>query len=217
MSISKIYKSPLPSFNYHFKNGMTATFINGRYMTDNTELSDELDKEIGNVGHGRSNHPYIYIDANEKEIDSDALSPMELIKLQAKAEAREELLAEQEAARQRSMDPSQNISESVQSGFARSITTTDNVQEAISGNAAGVKTFNAAKLQASAFNIPGQPDPSAPTVTDEPKDVAVTGITAPTTEAAIENAPEGTATPVPAPGSSTMADKVAALKAKAQQ
>jgi hypothetical protein len=130
--ISMIFKSNLPSFSFFYKNGMTAVFINGRYMTADEEQKEELMKEVKNVGVHASAHPYIYVDPEEMEIDSEALTPIQLIKLQAKEEARAELLAEQAAQQARAMDPS-NVSTTKSAAFADSIATSANIAATLEG------------------------------------------------------------------------------------
>jgi hypothetical protein len=85
--ISNIFKSTLPSVSYFFKNGVQAPFINHKFITSNKDQITELTEEV-NIGH-----PHIYIDPKESTIDSEALTPIELIKKQAKEEAIAELKA----------------------------------------------------------------------------------------------------------------------------
>lgn len=91
--ISKIFKSRIPSCNYAFRSGDTAHFMLGSYATHDPDKIYELMNEVKNVGKTASSHPFIYVDENEQEIDSEALTPFELMKAQAKKEAMEELLA----------------------------------------------------------------------------------------------------------------------------
>lgn len=64
MAIKRIFKSHIASTNYLTKKGKTLRFIEGKFMTDIEEEIAELEYEI------KSGHPYIYIDAAEKEIDT---------------------------------------------------------------------------------------------------------------------------------------------------
>lgn len=121
MSIFAIFKSPLPSFTYIYKGGRTAVFIGGRYMTDEEALIREMFDEVGEVGAAKSRHPYIYVDPDESQIDSEAPSPIELIKIKAREEAREELLKEQEEARNRAMNATANTSTTAKQDFASSV------------------------------------------------------------------------------------------------
>lgn len=113
MALQKIFRSSLPSFRYFSKNGTAAIFINGKFTTDNKELEAELVAELGGeeaIGRIKSLHPFIYVDEKEPTLDTEALSPFELLKLQAKEEARRELLAEMAAQTARAMDASANVS-----------------------------------------------------------------------------------------------------------
>lgn len=66
----RVFKSTIPSVNYLFTNGKPAIFVNGTYRTDADWEITELEKEIA------LKHPHIYIDANEREIDSELVDPM---------------------------------------------------------------------------------------------------------------------------------------------
>lgn len=142
MTISAIFKSALPSFSYHYKNGMTAVFINGKYVTADEALIAEMAAEVGAVGKGKSRHPYIYVDEDECEIDSEALSPIQIIKLQAKEEARAELLAEAAARETAALDAKTNVSVSKSADFAASLGNSNTIAQAgaaeSTGPAAGV-------------------------------------------------------------------------------
>lgn len=137
MTISAIFKSPLPSFSYHYKNGMTAVFINGRYVTDDTALITELAAEVGAVGKNKSRHPYIYVDEDECEIDSEALTPIQIIKLQAKEEARAELLAEQAEREKAAMNAGANVSISKSADFAASLGNSNTIAQAGAAESTG--------------------------------------------------------------------------------
>lgn len=124
MAIQKIFKSSLPSFKYFFRNGVAAIFMNGRFSTDNKQLEEEMMEEIGEVGRSKSRNPYIYVDEAEPELDTEALTPLELIKLQAKEEARKELLAEMAVQSARALNASANVSSTDPANFAQSLNTT---------------------------------------------------------------------------------------------
>jgi hypothetical protein len=165
MAIQKIFKATILSCRYFTRAGLAVNFMNGRFTTDNKEVEDELMEEVGQVGRTKSRHPFIFVDENEAELDTEALSPLELIKLQAKEEARQELLAEIKAQQARALDAGSNVS-STSANFAESLNTT-------------------AKQEADAASM-------------EPK------------------APEGEtagATLIPAAGNTSMADKLASLRA----
>lgn len=141
MAIQKIFRSSMPSFKYFFKNGVAAIFMNGRYTTDHKDLEDELMEEVGAVGRSKSKNPFIYIDEKEPELDTEALSPLELIKLQAKEEARRELLAEMATQTSRALDATANVSSTKATNFADSLNNTAKQQESMGTEA----TLQAAK------------------------------------------------------------------------
>lgn len=143
MAIQKIFKATLPSFKFYFKNGVAANFLNGRFTTDNKALEDELMEEVGEVGRTKSRNTFIFVDENEPELDTEALSPIELIKLQAKEEARAELLAEFAAQQARAMNAEANVS-STSSNHAASVNTTAKMAAALNGEAAPAPVMEAA-------------------------------------------------------------------------
>ena len=154
MTISAVFKSTLQSFNYFYKNGMSAVFIGGRYTTNNEKLAREMFEEVGAIGKTKSNHPYIFVDEDESEIDSEALSPLEVIKLQAKEEARKELLAEQAAATSRALNKDVNISKSNSGDFAKSVGNSDTIAQQgaadSTGEGVGIGTTDPAAVATSA-------------------------------------------------------------------
>lgn len=87
MTIAKIFKSHLASSNFFFKDGSQAAFMLGRFVTDNPRKIAELTEEV------ESGNPLIYIDSEDLEIDSEALSPMEIIRQEAYNQARADLIA----------------------------------------------------------------------------------------------------------------------------
>lgn len=123
MAIQKIFKATILSCRFFTKDGVAVNFMNGRFTTDNKRIEDELMEEVGEVGRTKSRHPFIFIDENEAELDTEALSPLELIKLQAKEEARKELLAEIAAQNARALDAGANVSSS-SADFASSLNNT---------------------------------------------------------------------------------------------
>lgn len=98
MTILTVVKSHVPAIGYFFKNGKHAPFIGGKYVTDIAEEIAEFKAEIGNYLDTRSNHPHLYFDPQEKEIDTNAPTPLELIKQQMYAQARKDLAEEQARA-----------------------------------------------------------------------------------------------------------------------
>lgn len=65
MSIKKLFKSHFPSVNYVTVKGRTCSFIEGRFLTDHPDEISELEQVV----NSKSN-PHIYIDENEKEVDT---------------------------------------------------------------------------------------------------------------------------------------------------
>ena len=111
---------------------MTAVFINGRFMTSEEDQIKELMQEVKQVGVTRSSHPYIYVDETDYEIDSNALSPMEVVRLKAREEARAELLAEQEMERARAMNIN-NVSNTDSEAFKTSLANSRNIAQTLEG------------------------------------------------------------------------------------
>lgn len=111
---------------------MTAVFIAGRFVTSDEDQIKELNAEVKQEGASRSSHPYIYIDEADKEIDSEALSPMEIVRLKAKEEARAELLAEQEFERARAMNIN-NVSNTDSDAFKTSIASSRHIAQTLEG------------------------------------------------------------------------------------
>jgi hypothetical protein len=146
MTVSAIFKSTIPSCTYVFKNGQTAVFISGKCLISDQSLIDELAAEVGEIGITKSKHPHIYVDENEQEVDSEALSPLEIIKLKAKEEARQELLAEQAAAQARALNATANTSESSidPKSFVASLANTTNIAQAGEADSNSVDTSSAA-------------------------------------------------------------------------
>lgn len=83
MSTMRVYKATLPSVNYIFRNGKPAIFVNGKFCTDIPSEITELDEEVA------AKHPIIFIDSDEREIDSAAVDPI--------AALREKIIAEYKA------------------------------------------------------------------------------------------------------------------------
>lgn len=119
MSISKVFKSIIPSMNYTFKDGTTVAFIGGKMVLDAGHYAEEMMEEVVNVGQHKSKHPHIYVDENEQEIDSEALSPIEGLRKQIREEETAKLKAAMNLA----------PSESSITGFAASVSnSTNNIQ-----------------------------------------------------------------------------------------
>lgn len=121
--IRQIFKSHLPSVNFFFANGMQGAFMLGRFETAIPSQIAELTKE---VEHG---HPHIYIDQAEKEIDTEAPTPLEVLRKEMYEQARADLIAAGQM--------SDKVSTSNSGNFAASITNTTNIQEAAMGSDTG--------------------------------------------------------------------------------
>lgn len=74
MATLRVFKSTIPSVNYIFGNGKPAIFVNGVFRTDIPGEIDALQNEIA------QHHPHIYIDENEREIDSELIDPMNALR-----------------------------------------------------------------------------------------------------------------------------------------
>jgi len=93
------FKSSLPSCQFAFKDGTAATFMFGRYRTDNPVYIAELKHEIS------LRHPHI---SGGEEIDSAILDPLAGLKAKHRAEFLAEIAAEQAAALAKSNDAGGN-------------------------------------------------------------------------------------------------------------
>lgn len=69
-NLKRIFKSSLNNVVYLFANGKSANFIGSRYITDSRSEIAEFMQEIVEEGFGKSIHPFIYVDSDEKEIDT---------------------------------------------------------------------------------------------------------------------------------------------------
>lgn len=88
MAMAKLFKSSIPNMFMILSSGTKAEFINGMYYTTDEDDAVELNKEIKRGIAG------IWVDPNEPEIDTDAVTPYE----QLKKKIREELLSEMVSA-----------------------------------------------------------------------------------------------------------------------
>ena len=125
MTIKRIFKCTIPSCSYYFKSGVQAAFLNGKYITENADQIAELEVEVGVPGFGKSKHPHIYVDLDEAEIDTEALSPLEEIKRQAVAD----YLAAQKVA----MNPANDRGASDTTKFVASLNNTAGIAQAATG------------------------------------------------------------------------------------
>ena len=94
MALKKVYKNRVLSSRFVFKDGHEAAFVLGKYFTDVEAEITELEHEI-KVGH-----PFLYIDPDETEIDSENVDPLS----EVRRKAVEEYIATQNAANQKTND-----------------------------------------------------------------------------------------------------------------
>ena len=80
MAVEKLFKSRMLSCQYFFEDGARADFVSGRYSTADDAKIAQLELEIKN------NHPHIYVDDNEVEVDTDKLDPLEHLRAKFIAE-----------------------------------------------------------------------------------------------------------------------------------
>jgi len=126
MAILKVFKSYLGNSSFFFKDGKQAAFLGGRFVTGVESEIAELQNLVDN------HHPHIYVDAQDSEVDSEALTPME----QLKADIRAQVLAELKTS---GVMDTTKVSESDNGNFAASLTTSANVSEgAAASNGDGV-------------------------------------------------------------------------------
>jgi hypothetical protein len=83
----RLYKATLPSINYVFRNGKPAIFVQGRFSTGVPDEIAELDDEIA------KGHPHIFVDAEEKEISSVFVDPIQALRSKIEAEVRAQMAA----------------------------------------------------------------------------------------------------------------------------
>lgn len=114
MTIKKIFKSHIPSVSYYAKDGMQCVFLNGKHMTD-------IESHIAELTAESKSNPYIYVDESESEIDSEALSPLEVIKAEAYAQAKADIM--------RAMAARDNTSGSNSGNFAASLANTATIAQ----------------------------------------------------------------------------------------
>ena len=101
MAILTVFKSNIQSINYIFPWGTTAAFQFGTYRTEDVREIDHLSAEV------KLKHPHIYIDDEEKTIDSALVDPV--------AALRARIIAEYEASRAVAEDPARDMGASDQS------------------------------------------------------------------------------------------------------
>jgi hypothetical protein len=117
MSIVTKFKSTIPSLRFVCKNGFVVNFLQGEFHTQDADIAKEVQAQADNV-----DQPYIYVDAEDATVDTEALSPYELLVQAAKRQALAELAA---AGQLKAPDTTSN-----QGNFADSINNTAKQAEA---------------------------------------------------------------------------------------
>lgn len=101
MSMLRVFKSNIPSINYIFPWGTVAAFQQGYYRTDDEREVEHLNAEV------KLRHPHIFVDENEREVDSKLVDPMEALKAK--------IIADFLVAQEKANDPSNDMGSSDQS------------------------------------------------------------------------------------------------------
>lgn len=70
MSIKTKFKCRIPNANVVAPNGDTIPFAGGEYLTDNPVHIEYLMKEIVYEGADKSKHPHLYVDTDDKLVDT---------------------------------------------------------------------------------------------------------------------------------------------------
>jgi len=83
--ILRVFKSTIPSISYLYKDGVSAVFQFGVHRTADPARIAELEAEVA------ANHPHIYIDPKEREIDEDMVNPENVLRAKLRAEILAEL------------------------------------------------------------------------------------------------------------------------------
>lgn len=140
MATLRVFKCTIPSVNFIFANGKAAIFQYGVYRTNMEWEISELEKEIA------AGHPHIYIDAAEREIDSEMVDPMNAL--------RAKIIAEYVAAQEAAIDPSNDMGTTEQQSVKPA-----NSMDIAAGAAGGDGNSTSArlvKLAASKATAPGK-------------------------------------------------------------
>lgn len=137
MAILKKFKAHIKSCSFFTSTGMQVAFINGEHVTGNEQVIAELDAEVKN------GHPHIYVDANDCEVDTEALTPLEIIRQEAYAQAKADLLAQ--------MTENKDFGNDNPNPFAQSLANSRTVSEVIDGS---VKEEVVAKTESPSTEAP---------------------------------------------------------------
>lgn len=123
--ILKKFKSHILSCAYFTAAGLQVAFINGEYVTGNETVIAELEAEVKN------GHPHIYIDPKDSEVDTEALTPIEIIRQEAYEQAKRDLMA--------IMTTNKDFGNDNPNPFAQSLANSRTVSEVIDGEAKPVE------------------------------------------------------------------------------
>lgn len=134
MAILKVFKNRIPNSNYITKAGKQLSFVNGTHTTDNEVDVQELEAEI------KSGNPHIYVDENEKEVDSEAATPIQ----QLEQKMRAKILAEMAAATDKNNDRGNTEFTGKLEGISNSTTVAEGMAGSDSMNAGAIDPATAA-------------------------------------------------------------------------
>lgn len=95
MAIKQLFKSYLSSNNYITVKGRTCSFVEGRYLTDHPDEIAELRQIVSD-----KSSPFIYIDENEKEVDTTTQERLQGAAKKAILEELERINAEKAASQE---------------------------------------------------------------------------------------------------------------------
>lgn len=121
----QVFKSTIPFMNFIFPNGKPAIFQNGVFRTSNENEAQHLDYEIS------QGHPHIYRDAQEKEVMSNEVDPISVL--------RKKIIDEYKAQLEAATNPANDMGNS-QQGPVKPANSSDVAAAAAGGNGQ-VSTF----------------------------------------------------------------------------
>ena len=156
MAMLRVFKSTIPYVNYVFGNGKIAGFIKGVYRTDDEGEIASLDYEV------KQHHPHIYIDPAEREVDSELLDPMVVMRMQIREQVLAEIAAQNAIT---SENPDRNMGTSTIGALMPA--NTRDVQAATVGGASLVSRLNALKSDAPTVVVSAPDSGAKATVTVE--------------------------------------------------
>lgn len=116
----RVFKATMASVNFIFPNGKPAIFQSGVYRTADEGEIQQLDYEIS------KGHPHIYVDPNEREVDSEMIDPMAVLRARHIAEYLEE--------QKRAMNADQSLGETDKNAPLMAASTRDIAAAAVGGS-----------------------------------------------------------------------------------